>query len=67
MTGRITIQPGARSRYVQQEDSLCGILTVRETIVVAQKLSGAPAGRVEELLNELGLTVCQDTKVSLRE
>ena len=39
MTGRITIQPGARSRYVQQEDSLCGILTVRETIVVALIIS----------------------------
>jgi ABC-type multidrug transport system ATPase subunit len=54
---------GTRMRYVQQEDSLCGILTVRETLVVATRLAGAPTARVDELLDELGLTVCEHTKV----
>jgi len=93
VTGDIVTHPDARTRYVQQEDSLCGILSgektqrqhvraslpisespkpsnnpsinflphflapVRETLVFAQRLAGAPATRVDELLNELGLSV----------
>mmetsp|Transcript_6200 Transcript_6200/g.14571 ORF Transcript_6200/g.14571 Transcript_6200/m.14571 type:complete len:601 (-) Transcript_6200:406-2208(-) len=63
VTGEIVAHPDARTRYVQQEDSLCGILSVRETLVFAQRLAGAPATRVDELLNELGLSVCADTHV----
>lgn len=64
VTGAITVKPGTRMRYVPQEDSLCGILTVRETLTMATKLAGTtPDSRVEELLDELGLRVCQATKV----
>jgi len=63
LSGDINMAPGTRMRYVQQEDSLCGILSVRETLTLATRLAGAPLSRAEDLLQELGLTVCQDTNV----
>lgn len=61
--GTIGLAPGTKMRYVQQEDSLVGILSVRETLVFAARLAGAPDSRVDELLADLGLSVCSDTHV----
>mmetsp|Transcript_35389 Transcript_35389/g.45638 ORF Transcript_35389/g.45638 Transcript_35389/m.45638 type:complete len:642 (+) Transcript_35389:85-2010(+) len=63
LTGNICIKDGVTARYVQQEDSLVGILTVRETLTVAARLADIPLTRVDELLGDLGLSVCKDTKV----
>mmetsp|Transcript_16149 Transcript_16149/g.19100 ORF Transcript_16149/g.19100 Transcript_16149/m.19100 type:complete len:599 (-) Transcript_16149:179-1975(-) len=63
LTGNICIKDGVTARYVQQEDSLVGILTVRETLTVAARLANIPLTRVDELLGDLGLSVCKDTKV----
>lgn len=54
LTGTVKIQPGARMRYVQQEEALVGVLTVRETLVFAARLAGAPLSRTDDLLSEMG-------------
>lgn len=60
------------SSYVEQEDSLIGSLTVRETIDFAAKMSDASRGqenathrkdRVDEIIQMLGLTNQANTKV----
>lgn len=63
LTGNINMQSGVNARYVQQEDSLVGILTVRETLIVAARLADIPLTRVDELLSDLGLSVCESTRV----
>lgn len=54
--------------YVQQEDSLMGVLTVRETFEYAAKLSGVKdktmqAKMVDNTLELLGLDVCEDVRI----
>lgn len=56
--------------YVAQEDSLLGSFTVRETLVMAAKLSlprfvssNEINERVERVVDEMGLRVCQSTLV----
>lgn len=61
LTGQIDIQPDTRMRYVQQEDALVGILTVRETLTVAAHLAGASLDRVDTFLEDLGLKQCEHT------
>jgi ABC-type multidrug transport system ATPase subunit len=63
LTGIINVKAGVTARYVQQEDSLVGILTVYETLVVAARLAAVDVSKVDELLTDLGLAVCRDTKV----
>ncbi len=63
LTGTVSLRPGVGARYVQQEDALVGVLTVRETLMVAAHLAGVAASKVDPLLAELGLLVCKDTKV----
>lgn len=57
-----------RVSYVQQEDSLMGVLTVRETFEYAAKLSGVPSAQaqkkmVDDTLTLLGLDVCADVRI----
>jgi len=52
-----------RVRYVQQEESLVGVLTARETLVFAARLAGAPLETAEALLDEMGLASAADTQV----
>ena len=54
--------------YVQQEDALVGVLTVRETMAVAAALAGGGSGRgsgdgVEALIVQLGLEGCANSPV----
>ncbi|KAK9472575.1 P-loop containing nucleoside triphosphate hydrolase protein [Dipodascopsis tothii] len=55
------------SAYVEQEDSLIGSLTVRETVDFAARLSQVPASvrrdRVAEILGLLGIAGQADTRV----
>ncbi len=58
------------ARYVPQEDHLMGTMTVRETLEFSAQLQ-LPASmsdhdkkaRVDAVLDELGLTVCADTRI----
>ena len=52
-----------RIRYVQQEESLVGVLTARETLHFAARLAGAPLAHVDVLLREMGLDSAADTQV----
>ena len=54
-----------RCAYVQQEDSLVGVLTTKETLHTAAALVGGAAARqrADALLDELGLTICADVIV----
>jgi ABC-type multidrug transport system ATPase subunit len=54
LIGTVNIRPDARMRYVQQEEALVGVLTVRETLVFAARLAGAPLSRTDDLLSEMG-------------
>ncbi|CEF97435.1 ABC-2 type transporter [Ostreococcus tauri] len=56
---------GFRKAYVQQEDALYSMLTVRETLETAAKLGGSKDVKrtTETLLNDLGLAACADTRV----
>ena len=63
LEGSIEIMPNQRIRYVQQEESLVGVLTVRETCEFAARITGAPLSRVEEIISELGLSSCAVTQV----
>ena len=56
---------GFRKAYVQQEDALYSMLTVRETLETAAKLGGSKDVKLttETLLNDLGLAACADTRV----
>ena len=54
---------GPRRAYVQQEDALVGVLTVRETLVVAGKFAAAPSERADDLIREFGLESAQHTLV----
>ncbi|KAK5283938.1 hypothetical protein LTR14_011797, partial [Exophiala xenobiotica] len=72
INGRITNQTAIRkvSSYVEQEDAMIGILTVRETVNFAAKLSLGAAvsnkdrmARVNELIESYGLQRQNDTVV----
>ena len=66
LTGTVLVNgssKGPRRAYVQQEDALVGVLTVRETLYVAGKFANAPKTRAEELIVEFGLVSCADTIV----
>lgn len=57
-----------RVSYVQQEDSLMGVLTVRETFQYAARLSGVSSAAeqkamVDDTLTLLGLDVCADVRI----
>jgi ABC-type multidrug transport system ATPase subunit len=62
LEGDIEIR-SSRIRYVQQEESLVGVLTARETLVFAAKLAGAPLELAESLLGDMGLSSAADTQV----
>jgi len=53
--------------YVQQEESLTGTLSVRETLEHSANLNipdrSQRAGRVSEIIENLGLTVCENVKI----
>lgn len=63
VTGEIISRTDTKARYVQQEDALVGVLTVRETFVFAARLAGTNTEAVDKYLEELGLLVCQDTQI----
>lgn len=58
------------SSYVMQDDQLFPMLTVHETFMFAAEVRLPPSisraekkKRVHELLEQLGLTVCQDSRI----
>jgi ABC-type multidrug transport system ATPase subunit len=51
------------SCYVQQENSLIGVLTVGETMRFTARLTGASQDRIRPILKELGLLRNEHTKV----
>lgn len=55
------------SSYVEQEDSLIGALTVKETIAFSASFAGVPVQYKKEAVNEiidlLGLKTCQNLKI----
>jgi ATP-binding cassette subfamily G (WHITE) protein 2 len=77
MTGKILINGKDRSRlpgsealscYVQQDDILFQTMTVRECLMFAAKLRlegnlEAKLHRVDEVIKDLRLTKCQNTKI----
>jgi ABC-type lipoprotein export system ATPase subunit len=54
---------GRIASYVQQEDALVGILTVRETLFTAARLAGVPTSRVDPIIDRLGLRSAEHTIV----
>ncbi|XP_071526746.1 protein white isoform X2 [Panulirus ornatus] len=62
----------SRSAYVQQDDLFIGLLTVREQLIFQAMLrmdrfltKDQRMTRVDEVISELGLTKCSDTKIGV--
>lgn len=49
--------------YVQQEDALVGVLTVREVLFNAARLAGISTDKIDPMIERLGLVSAQDTIV----
>ena len=63
MTGTAHNSCSPSLRYVQQEESLVGVLTARETLIFAARLAGMPLSHVDVVLSEMGLESTADTPV----
>uniref|UniRef100_A0A3Q3LCT4 ABC transporter domain-containing protein n=1 Tax=Mastacembelus armatus TaxID=205130 RepID=A0A3Q3LCT4_9TELE len=67
----VTSELRLRSAYVVQDDTLMGTLTVRENLLFSANLRLNPKhhsstekhSRVEDIIQDLGLTDCADTKI----
>mmetsp|Transcript_20406 Transcript_20406/g.52694 ORF Transcript_20406/g.52694 Transcript_20406/m.52694 type:complete len:600 (+) Transcript_20406:91-1890(+) len=54
---------GKMAVYVQQEDALVGVLTVREVLFNGARLAGVPTTKVDPMIDRLGLRSAEHTMV----